>query len=358
MSFAVPLDNRTPFSAESFVIPDLDAQEVLLIIMVASFESPNGGSLRLAVEQSPVCPSDVFHGDPAMSSTHYESDIALIKPYVDVLLNGSAYAPLDREINKTTVGMAVGDIKKTLHVSGERVWAAGAPIKPLPFTKMPIVYERAFGGMTKGGDLDLRNPVGIGFKGAVSFDESIMTEVPNIEYPDQLIESKTNKPKPAGFGAIGRYWKPRCDFAGTYDQKWLDERFPLAPKDFDIRHYQAAPLDQQSKTIRGGEDVLILNMTPNEKWRFRLPKLNVPVHLLYEDIKNIPMDTVLFEPDNYRVRMTSRLAIRIIRNSGELREVVLGHLRPGFLKARAKRKLYIDYSGVDGTDPAQATYFL
>ena len=37
-----------------------------------------------------------------------------------------------------------------------------------------------------------------------------------------------------------------------------------------------------------------------------------------------------------------------VRNSGVLREVVLGHVTQGWLRARAARKFYIDYSGADG----------
>src|SRR5207302_3596070 len=49
--------------------------------------------------------------------------------------------------------------------------------------------------------------------------------VPNVEYPKSLISWK--QPRPAGFGPIARDWVPRVEFAGTYDEKWEQERLPL-----------------------------------------------------------------------------------------------------------------------------------
>ena len=43
------------------------------------------------------------------------------------------------------------------------------------------------------------------------------------------------------FGPVGRSWQPRIRWAGTYDQKWMDEKFPFLPEDFDERYYQCRP---------------------------------------------------------------------------------------------------------------------
>jgi hypothetical protein len=49
----------------------------------------------------------------------------------------------------------------------------------------------------------------------------------------------------AGLGPIGRPWAPRVAFTGTYDQRWLDERWPNLPGDFDFHYWNCAPQDQQ-----------------------------------------------------------------------------------------------------------------
>lgn len=365
MSFQTFLDNRIPFSAEKFVLPDQEGQEVLLVVVVAAFEAERpGGPLQLAEEQSPVRPVDEHYGDPARSSVQYESDLALEKSFVDLLLNAHAYAPGGVPTERVPVEIQVADIRKFLLVQGDREWASGVlgkhPSRPALFLKMPIRYERAFGGMdTSARDpekhrAEPRNPVGVGFRGAPSQTPDIATQVPNVEYPHDCIKSHRDRTAPAGLGVISRSWKPRLDFAGTYDEAWLNGQWPLLPIDFDPRHNQAAPVDQQSKTLRGGEIVQLRNLTPEGAWRFKLPALDIPVHLLYKDRLSraaLRMDTVLIEPDRYRVTLTSRLKMRLPRNQGILREIVLGHMQPGWLQARVTGKEYIDQRDTDGVDP-------
>ena len=45
----------------------------------------------------------------------------------------------------------------------------------------------------------------------------------------------------AAFGPVGRHWEPRVRYAGTYDDRWTEDRMPLLPKDFDDRFHNAAP---------------------------------------------------------------------------------------------------------------------
>ncbi len=82
---------------------------------------------------------------------------------------------------------------------------------------MPLVYERAFGGVDQKSKHPERdwywpNPVGTGF--AVSRDNLSGVPLPNVEYPDQLITSWNDRPKPAGFGAVAAHWQPRVGLAG------------------------------------------------------------------------------------------------------------------------------------------------
>ena len=101
--------------------------------------------------------------------------------------------------------------------------------------------------------MELRNPVGVGFHHAPSADPAVQTQAPNITYPDEPYLSPSDRPKPAGFGAVGRGWQPRLGFAGTYDQAWIDTQWPLPPKDFDPRHNLSAPADQQLPRLDGAK---------------------------------------------------------------------------------------------------------
>lgn len=79
------------------------------------------------------------------------------------------------------VRLRVANIDKTLRISGDR--GALRLGGPKPFGRMPVVYERAFGGTTEAGDVYLENPVGLGYKGAKPLDPTINTEAPNIGPP-------------------------------------------------------------------------------------------------------------------------------------------------------------------------------
>jgi hypothetical protein len=355
------IENRAPFTADALVQIDGEGQELLLVIWSATFMAQTGGNLDLAETQTPIRFADEPMGDPAFSSTRYEADIAVQKPLVDVIVNGSAYAPKGGVAHNVMVGLKVADINKVLTVTGDRDWSFFGPRAPMPFRTMPIVYERAYGGTNKKSQADMRNPVGVGYRGARSADPDVKTEVANITYSNEKISRVSNHPRPAGFGVISRAWTYRLQYAGSYDQTWLDSRWPLLPEDFDPRYNQSAPEDQQSRIIRGGELVELTNLTPNRLWRFRLPKIDVPLRFLYDnriEQQEVKPDTILIEPDNYRVTVTGRAAVRTVRNAPRLREVVIGHVSSAWLTARLSGKRYINYRGGDGTLLNRPAYLL
>jgi len=371
VSFQTIVENRTPFSASKFIVPDPDGQEMILLVVAASFVSAGATTLKVAEQQRPVCDADQYYGDPASSSVRFEADLALVKPSVDVVVVGHAYAPRGRSAPSVPVHMSVGDIRKDLLVTGDRFWRVGplgaSPSSPQPFERMPIVFERAFGGIDQRAPdpaqhaFELRNLVGVGLQGAPSRDPAIQTEVPNIERPGAMMRSRSDRPEPAGLGVVSRGWSPRLQYAGTFDARWLDERWPMMPTDFDSRFNQCAPHDQQSRTLQGGEPVRLVNLTEHGDWQFRLPTIRIPVALVYDDHHapaSLRLDTIVIEPDVRRVTLTSRTAIRVKRNRALLREIALGHMSKAWLRAKSKAKRYIDYSGRGGALRDARTYEL
>lgn len=354
MAFAVWLENRTPFSAATHVQFDAEGQEVLVVMLSASFEAAGkDGRLAPAAEQLPVTFGDVPYGEPGLSSTRYESDVAPVKPAAEIVVNGTAHAPGGRPVREMQVGVRVGPVRKVLNVIGDRLHDAGGLTPPHPFLMMPIVYERAYGGTLADGRTDRRNPVGVGFHRATSPDPAVRTEAPNITYPNEPYLTPSDSPMPAGFGPLGRGWLPRIRHAGTYDQAWLDDQWPLPPKDLDPRYNLSTPLDQQLPRLAGGEDVTVLGMTPGAgRWDFRLPRVTAPVRLIYEnrveETAFVP-DTVVIDPDSWRVTLKARLSFTTRRGVPALREIAFGHLSPVWLNARMKRKEYLGVFGGDGT---------
>jgi hypothetical protein len=309
------LDNRTAYASERSWTQDKDGGQYWIVVVKATYDIRPDGSTEVAEKQEPIVRIAVHRGDPASSSLIYEADIVGRKIGTDVLVNGAAYAPRGRRVTSLEVRVRAGSIDKTLLVTGNRRWYAGAAgvtrSEAEPFDTMPITYERAFGGYDRSDPdpaqhrLYDRNPVGTGF--AVRASHLHDQPVPNIEYPSQRIRDWTERPLPAGLGPIPRWWSPRREHAGTYDQRWVNERMPLWATDFDDRYHQSAPPDQQvSGFLRGGEVVELTNLTPTGVLRFALPK----VHLGYTTFFGADqhhhvgqLDAVIIEPDKYRVML-------------------------------------------------------
>ena len=312
------VDNRTPFAAERGWIRDRDGAEIWLVAVKATFDILPDGTTAVAKEQPPVLRVAEHHGEPGKSSVKYDADLVLTKKTTDVIVVGHAYAPTGTTVTHADVGFKVGPVRKMLRVYGDRTWNAIGMSAPMPFERMPLVYERALGGVdlkskTPEKDWEWRNPVGTGF--AVSSRNATGLRLPNIEDPKGLVGSWDDRPAPAGFGAIASHWQPRVAFAGTYDDRWMQTRQPLLADDLDDRFFQSAPLDQQTpEFLRGGEPVVLLRMTPQGDLRFVLPKLYFGFETRFYDgsreiHKNRRLHTVILEPDYPRVSLVWHTAL-------------------------------------------------
>jgi len=312
------LDNRTPFAAERGWVRDRTGAEVWLVAVKCTFDIDRDGSTAIAAEQPPVLRVPESHGEPGTSSLKYEADLVLTKTTTDIVVVGHAYAPGGRPVTQLYAGFRVGSVHKVLHVVGDRQWGAFGPSPAEPFTDMPLVYERAFGGVDPAStaperDCDSRNPVGTGF--GVARDHLSGVALPNIEYPNELIGTWKDRPRPAGFGAIAGHWQPRVGLAGTYGEAWLKHRQPLLPDDFDDRYFQCAPLDQQAPAfLRGGEPVVLHHLTPAGDLLFSLPKIFLGFETRFHDgrreiHKERKLHSVILEPDHPRVSLVWHTAL-------------------------------------------------
>jgi hypothetical protein len=309
--------NRTPFAAERGWVRDRNGAEVWMVAVKATFDIVDG-ALRVAEEQPPVLRAAEHHGDPGSSSLKYEADLLLTKRTTDVVVLGHAYAPEGSSVTQTDVSFRVGPVSKTLRIFGDRNWGAFGASAPEPFLKMPLVYERAYGGVdrksaTPEKSWEWRNPVGTGF--AISRRNAKGLRLPNIENPQQLIHAWSDRPTPAGFGAIACHWQPRVGFAGTYDAHWMQHRRPLWAEDMDDLYFQAAPADQQTpQFLRGGEQVVLQGLTPGGRLDFTLPRLFLGFETRFHDgtrevHQNRKLHSVILEPDFPRVSLVWHSAL-------------------------------------------------
>jgi hypothetical protein len=312
------VDNRTPFAAERGWVRDRDGAEVWLVAIKCTFDVRPDGSTEVSSEQPEVLRVPEHSGEPGASSLKYEADLVLTKVTTDILVIGHAYAPKGKPTDAIDVGFRVGPVAKSLRVFGDRVWRSSSPSAPRPFVKMPIVYERAYGGVDRKSknperDWEWRNPVGTGFAVAKTNIDGVA--LPNIEDPSHLIHSWNDRPAPAGFGPVAGHWQPRIALAGTYDDKWIKERQPLLPNDFRERYHQCAPADQQApEFLRGGELVALHGLTSSGDVKFLLPpifpRLETRFYTGEREIHLPPkLHTVIVEPDFPRVSLVWHSAL-------------------------------------------------
>lgn len=311
------IENQTPFAAERTFVRDRDGSEIWLVAVRATFTISPDGTLRVAKEQDPVAQAPKYLGKPGKSSLRCDTDLPRTKPGTDVLINGTAYVPNGKPQTEIEAGFRVGDLQKKLFVSGPTVWEKSmgftVPGAPQPFTEMPITYERAFGGQANEKTSSSLYPYSESNPMGVGIDATLGAALPSVRYPGSRIEKPPANRPVAGFGAVGCSWTPRRKLAGTYDEKWQNERQPLLPDDFSDDHFFSAPQDQQVRGyLRGGEEVELSNMTPKGSMKFLLPKFSFGFRTSIDggvEHHRGNLHTVLIEPDQHRVIMVWHTAL-------------------------------------------------
>lgn len=228
---------------------------------------------------------------------------------------------------------------------------------PEPFTELPLRYEHAFGGELRvnAGDPAAErlaseyrlsdeararhpdgrdaaplahvvcawNPLGEGFLEEWYADAAEVERwpAPRIEAKDAQITAADfdrlvrgearpgDSPalRPCGVGVIAKPWQPRIALAGTFDDRWLAERWPHMPLDFDMAYWNGAHPDLTCELLEGGEVVELRNVLPRGAplesgrtvCRFRLPDLVAAVRFTSEygemGDRRAAIDTVIID---------------------------------------------------------------
>lgn len=163
-------------------------------------------------------------------------DLSYVKHCAEFLAVGHAYPHTSLSENVCRVGITLGDKQKSLIVSGDREWQGETPSHPLPFDSIPVNWSRAYGGPQTPD-----NPHGIGAATPAS-----PQRLPNIESPNERLESPSQQVTPASFAAIDITWPARQAFIGSqYDEEWVKRGMLGFADDADPRLFNMAPLDQQ-----------------------------------------------------------------------------------------------------------------
>jgi hypothetical protein len=364
------VDNGTPFAVEPLFLADEEGRPLLVPIVKGTWSITARGLALSALSALPALPeladeqvavklagelsrearasrssaaapraAQAAAGDDAdaaqpAASYRYEPECAFIKLATDVVLTGSACAshPGTTEL---LVAFQVGALRKGVRVVGDRAFykAVGGVgmTKPLPFERLPLVWERAFGGWDRSHpdeakhELEPRNPVGVGFRAKGSrFEEGL--RCPNLEDPARPLRGFGDRPPPCATGFVSPDFQPRAGFAGTYDDAWQKQRAPLLPRDFDRRFFNAAPPGLiAAGYLRGDEQVAATGVTPSGGVAFRLPGVAPPQlrveHAGRADLRPaMRLDTVIVDTDAGRLFLLWR-AQAAVREPGAVRTI-------------------------------------
>ena len=176
------------------------------------------------VKPQPLLAAEVHHGKLPNRSIRYATDLAPRLDQVDVVFTGHAHVP-SGSLPRLTVRLAIFDERRPVLDKHLVVQDAAG------FSKMPIVYERAKGGLGQA-----ENPFG--------------REDPNIIDP-------AHPSAPAGFGPMSRTWPVRRKLLGNTPRKALEQPIAEIPDGFDFTYFQSAPADQRCDSLLGDEWILL-----------------------------------------------------------------------------------------------------
>ena len=308
----------------------------------------------LAEEQAPLIMADEFFGAPGYSSPRYEVDFALTKPRCDMLLNATAYAPGGRPSPRVPVGVKIDGWSKVLDVVGERVWlqrgATLGPSAPEPFVTKPITYEHAFGGVDNL-DPDEGRPTATSPTRSAAAGTGSATRAGSRARPCR--RPRTRRTRSACPGATTGPWlsasagatgcratatpAPTIRAGSTTSSRSCRPTSTCATT-------RRAPEDQQIDHPKGGEEVRLVNLTPEGTAAFRLPTGTMPIEFYYKTGARRKfhgiIDTLVFEPDLRRFTMSWRASLPLRRSLHEIRLMVAGPVPPdGYVGPASERTL-------------------
>lgn len=315
----VPVHHAPSLSAVAFpwTLPE---GVVLVIVAKATATLGADGRVQIHDEALPL-DKDVFTARALSGrsleqerSLAYASDFAVAKRLVDVTAVGHAYAPGGHGPAARAsfrFGHEGNHFERHIAVFGDRHWERGmlgtVATKPTPFERLPLVYERAYGG-----DGFVDNPVGVGAQG---------DRLPNLEAPSRLITEPMDRAPVMGFGPIAKHWgkdapalPPHADF----------------PEGFDWDRFQQAPVGQRLAELRGDEPFsfaamhperpLVAGCLPSRQARCVLTSVHAESRAL-----PLELDTVAFDLDRMLLSLVWRARFPISHpRAPEVASVTLG----------------------------------
>ncbi|MCZ8502749.1 DUF2169 domain-containing protein [Vibrio lentus] len=289
------IENHPELSIKGRFQRDHNGNEVWIVVGKRSWQLV--GSVWKEQEEVEIYDDPVYLGEVGLSAMKADQEFSVVKTNTDVLIFGKARSYAKKAVTYHECRLLIdGHIDKTISVLGDRQWIEhGGSVtlsKPLPFVEKEIDFSCAIGG-------DLRNRLGGGI--ADTKGELLKQKVPSVFYPTEDWSATPKNTRVAGFGPLAPFFGARQQYAGTFDDDWLENRKPLYPVDFDQRFYQSAPLDQQCKGfISGGERLMMSGFCHNDALSFRFPKEMYVAEAQFKNANyqvDMPISTVFIDTE-------------------------------------------------------------
>jgi hypothetical protein len=245
--------SASPLPVASLLWQPQPSAWALTVVCRATFALCPGESVLAADQEHPNELDDHWDDDPNRS-LRAAGDLVPMKTRADVTLVGHAFAPGRVPVRSLVAHIIVGELSKSVEVVADRFFDQdGALHDGAPFTRMPLVYERAAGGV------GTVNPVGVS---GVS-NRYGRIALPNLQPPGIVVSSLDDYIAPVGFGPLAPSWPSRRERLGRAATSGTppDLRRPL-PDDLDPQYFNHAPRDQQVQLLREKERLVLENLHP------------------------------------------------------------------------------------------------
>lgn len=293
------LVNRTPLPAQVTLMDLGDGGERGGVVSAkATFRFADGKALLETQSPLPQNPEPV---PTPLGLLPSDAFFHLVDPRFEVVILGCAHTPNDKPLTEMRVAASVGDVRRELVVTGDRAWIQheGREVmsSPVPFTRLPLTWERAFGGrvmveVDEGSFVEIADPFnrhGRGYdvardvRGLATFlgtrpgfpKYTYQRLLPNLERPDERVDRPDDGPRPA-------CWATRPMDSAVRAEHLL-EGIPERP----VTDREASSLDSVRRSFRSASDEWVIDppkagatvtlegMAPEGALSFSMPALGV-----------------------------------------------------------------------------------
>lgn len=229
------------------------------------------------------------------------------KPRGEFLVYGACFAPPGTRAAEVRV--QVGQVERTLVVQGDRHRTLTGETDPLPFERMPVSWERAYGGPGYAA-----NPLGKGRIKDATCHLPLPNLIPGVGLPP------TKETLPVSFAAYPPGHPERTRHLGHFDAAWLRRDYPFQPEGTDPEYFMTAQPEQRlSDFLTGLERVEVDGMHPSKpRLISALPGVRMRIFAnrksaedeLFVELPSVA-DTVWLFPDQERGLVAFRGSCRV-----------------------------------------------